>query len=467
MIEYAQLVVAPAHDVAALGFGHEHEVAVERKIIARLAAGADVPHVTAGASEVLVKDGIEALGRILHAVERVVGEGVAHQGRRGDARRLLDRERSFAIGQAVGARWVGDIGRIACIRIGRAVVELVRDRQLPLKSRVAQPETELLVELEAGAQSAAYSARIVARVCRLQLRLVEQVEARGDPVIHEVRLGEAKLDAARALAERGGDADVLAAAKEVLLAHRHFGDKSVHGGVAAGDRELAGELFLHVHQYDHAVGRRAGFIGDLHRLEEVEVLQSPLGPIDEHAIVRIAFVNIELAPDHPIARTAVATNRDAFDVDARPFLDHVGHVDGTGRKVAVAARLDLSEGVAEARELDGDFFERLLHLLGVIDRAFAAPNLGAQHRRVDVAQVRQHVDLAELVLLALVEREGDDETGARAGEQFAAAARAVDIHRCRHDAEIGIAILEIEAAQQLLVGIDPVGIVDILVAQEA
>ena len=44
------------------------------------------------------------------------------------------------------------------------------------------------------------------------------------------------------------------------------------------------------------------------RLEVVEVLQPPLGAVDQHAVVGIAFRDIELAPDHVVARARVAAH---------------------------------------------------------------------------------------------------------------------------------------------------------------
>ena len=66
------------------------------------------------------------------------------------------------------------------------------------------------------------------------------------------------------------------------------------------------------------------------------------------------------------------------------------------------------------------------------------------------------VDLADLVLLALVHDDRD----------AIAARRLVELHIVRDDTEIGIAILEIEAAKQLEIRRDAVRIINVRVLQE-
>ncbi len=77
-----------------------------------------------------------------------------------------------------------------------------------------------------------------------------------------------------------------------------------------------------------AIGRRARLVGDLHGLEVVEVLQAPLGAIDQRAVVGIAFGDVELATDHIVAGAGVAADIDALDVGARALLDHEHDRDG-------------------------------------------------------------------------------------------------------------------------------------------
>src|SRR5207253_620148 len=95
---------------------------------------------------------------------------------------------------------------------------------------------------------------------------------------------------------------------QVALAHAHFGDQPVDRGIAAGNREVAGELLLHVDVEDDAVGGRARLLGDLDALEVIQVLQAPLGAIDQHLVEGVALGDLELAPDHVLAGARVAAN---------------------------------------------------------------------------------------------------------------------------------------------------------------
>ena len=51
------------------------------------------------------------------------------------------------------------------------------------------------------------------------------------------------------------------------------------------------------------------------------LLLPTLGPIDEHAIVRVAFGNIEFAANDIVARPGVAAKIDPLDVRACALLD--------------------------------------------------------------------------------------------------------------------------------------------------
>ena len=234
--------------------------------------------------------------------------------------------------------------------------------------------------------------------------------------------------------------------------------KPSDGRVAAGDRERAGRLILDVDVDDHAVRRRARLVRDADLLEVAEIVQPALGAIDEHLVVGVALADIELAADDVVARAGVAADVDALDVDARAFLDHIADVDGAGRRIAHAGRANLGEGIAAPGHLGGHVGERVLDRLGVVD----LPGRGARRCRRSVSgstspDARIDVDGADPVLLALLDRDGDD----------VAAARGVELRVGRKNAEIGVAVLEVVAADQLLVGGEPVGIVDVGVLEEA
>jgi hypothetical protein len=111
----------------------------------------------------------------------------------------------------------------------------------------------------------------------------------------------------------------------------------------------------------------------------------------------------------------------------------------------------LREGIPFFRGNDGQGLGRLLDSLDVISAPGPANDNGP--KRLD-AQRRKRgldVDITELVLLAFVHGEGDEE----------AAPVAVEIGGSGNDLHVGIAVLQIELAQQLAIEIEAVGIVDV------
>src|SRR5262249_5394191 len=103
---------------------------------------------------------------------------------------------------------------------------------------------------------------------------------------------------------------------------------------------------------------------------------------------------------------------DALDVDAGPFVDDVGNIDGARHRIPVEARLHLGEGITLLRGGDGQGLGRLLHPLYVVGASGATQDDAAQRVDIDRGQRRLHVDHAEFVLLALINGEGDEETAA-------------------------------------------------------
>src|SRR6185312_13127379 len=75
-------------------------------VIAQVGGGAEEVHVAAEASEVLVEFGVEAAGRVLVVVERVVGNRVADQGgqRRTAGQFDTNWQRRFAVLEAIVVR---------------------------------------------------------------------------------------------------------------------------------------------------------------------------------------------------------------------------------------------------------------------------------------------------------------------------------------------------------------------------
>ena len=158
------------------------------------------------------------------------------------------------------------------------------------------------------------------------------------------------------------DASTVAArSQEVALRDRDLPHEAVGGGIAAHDREIAGRLLFDVDVDHHPVGRRTGLVGDLHGLEEIQTLDAPLGAIDQGAIVGIAFRNIELAPDHVVARARIAADVDALDIGPDALIDDEGDADEVVLRVAIAPRTDRRKRISVLGDLDGDVFDRLLN----------------------------------------------------------------------------------------------------------
>ena len=299
--------------------------------------------------------------------------------------------------------------------------------------------------------------RIVGYVRRRQALPREQVDAAGHAVAEQKGLDKRQIDAARILAKAHRRLGELAAAHEVAVGNADLGEETVGGGVAARDGELAGRHFLDVDIDDDPVGCRARLVGDLYRLEIVQVLQPALGAVDQRAIIGIALADIEFAADHVVAGAGIAENIDALDIGARAFLDHENEIDDLLLKVAVAARTHTREGVAVLGRLDRHRLDAPLDQIGVVDTARAELEAAAQRCRIDRAHVRHHVEGADVILAALIDGEGDEE---------ALLVRVVFADR-RDDAHVRIAVFEIEAAQQVAIGFHPVRIVDVGGLQEA
>ncbi len=124
-----------------------------------------------------------------------------------------------------------------------------------------------------------------------------------------------------------------------------------------------------------------------------------------------------------------------------------------GRAVALAGRADLGEGIAGPRDVVGQAGQRLLDVLGVVDVADAGADLAVQILRVEAGQAGIHRHRADRVLLALFDGDRDHPTvGVRTLD---VAGVGVD------DAEVGVALAEVVAPDEVEVVGDPVGIVDV------
>ena len=120
--------------------------------------------------------------------------------------------------------------------------------------------------------------------------------------------------------------------------------------IAGADREFAGRLLDDVDDQDDLVrlGARRG--RDVDRLEETKRFQAPLGALDQHLVEGVAFADVELAADDIVARAGVAADLDALDIGLGALVDRVDDRNRAVLEVAVAARRDLREGIAQAGE---------------------------------------------------------------------------------------------------------------------
>ena len=155
-------------------------------------------------------------------------------------------------------------------------------------------------------------------------------------------------------------------------------------------------------------------------------------------------------------RAGVADDVDALDVDARAFFDLEDDVDGAIVLVAADARADIDEGVALRAGGQRQRIDALVDQFGVVLLAAVEADQLLQIAELNVLQLRVDFDLAEIVLLALFDREGDVETAA-IGREFGDR---------RDHAEIGIALRQVVAAQLLAVERQAVGIVVVVRLQE-
>src|SRR4029077_15030477 len=219
---------------------------------------------------------------------------------------------------------------------------------------------------------------------------------------------------------------------------------------------FAGRLFLNVDIENDTIGRRPRLARYLHALEIREILQAPLGPIDEGPIVGVALGEVEFAPNHVVARAGITADVDAFDVGTLSFVHGEHKVHRSRLRIAGRPRTDRREGKAYLGRLDGHVFDGLLDRFGVVDIAWIGPHPPAQQCGIERPNGRLNFGCSDAILLALFDRVGDHET----------TQDRIVLSDCRDDSYVDIAVLEVEAAQQLAIGFHPVGIVDIASLQE-
>ncbi|MGY4595805.1 hypothetical protein ACVWXL_003551 [Bradyrhizobium sp. GM22.5] len=140
-----------------------------------------------------------------------------------------------------------------------------------------------------------------------------------------------------------------------------------------------------------------------------------------------------------------------------PLVDVEHDRHGVRLEIAVAAGTDHGEGVTATRGLDLHLLDRLLDRFDVVERADIDARIVAHRGGIEVGNAGAEVDRADPVLRALLDLEGNVET---------LLLRIVFGER-GDDLDVGETVLEIEAADQVAVGLDPIGIVDVAAGEEA
>src|SRR5262249_4126177 len=159
----------------------------------------------------------------------------------------------------------------------------------------------------------------------------------------------------------------------------------------------------------------------------------------------------ELATDDIVARARVAKHVDALDIDARPLVGHVGHIDEVSRWIPRCPGPNAGKGDALLGQGKRESLHGLFHQGLVEGRPRGGKQLPAQVAGIDPGEHRFHLDGAELEELALVDDEGDVETRAVA----------IELGARGDDANVGVAALQVELAHELLIQGHPVRVVDV------
>ena len=128
-----------------------------------------------------------------------------------------------------------------------------------------------------------------------------------------------------------------------------------------------------------------------------------------------------------------------------------------GLEIAVATRAHDGEGITAARRLDLHLLDGLFERLDIVESADTHVGEGTERVTVKGRDAGLDLDRSDAILLPLLDLEGDQE---------AFAVRIVFRQRGHH-LHVGEAVLQIEAANQVAIGLDPIRIVDIIATQEA
>ena len=187
------------------------------------------------------------------------------------------------------------------------------------------------------------------------------------------------------------------------------------------------------------------------------MLDALLGAAQLGGVEGVAFDQAELAADDLVQGADVARDVDALDEHARPFADLEDDPDGLVFAVAVDARPDVDERIAEGADGLDQRVDGLVDLVGIVPFAHLQLDHLLEALGLEVAQPRLHPDLAETVACAFFHGEREEEVLAVRGQ----------LGHCGNDTEIGVTVLQVETPQQFAVQGQAVRVVGIVNRKEA
>src|SRR6202167_3974322 len=256
--------LAQTNDVARLAGGAGHPIRRPGMEHAAGYRGADIARISAEAGDIVAELRKPTRGRIARVVALVVKQRLTH--RRGNAitRLFLDVDRS---GRGTAEGTVECRGRVG-VCSGTDVVNAI------FTYRVFQGLAQRIADLITGADVAAHRELAEAGKVLVVALDDEQIEAHRQVAVLEVGIGEADVALLRTERSHRVDAQIVTLAEQVALMNAGVDQRSVGGGEAHAEGEVAGRLFLDIHVDDGLVGRAALDVGDGDLLEGVEVLDT-------------------------------------------------------------------------------------------------------------------------------------------------------------------------------------------------
>ncbi|QTK78743.1 hypothetical protein AT6N2_C0909 [Agrobacterium tumefaciens] len=431
-----QKIVIRRHDMTSLTGQRSDDVILvgQRVVVPRLGIDLVVFGVATETRKFVRQRSLPAFARHVAVIERVVVQGVRN-----------DR---------LGPVTTADQSLIRFCEIG-VVLPVALTVIIDLLVGVFECRRQIFRDRSGDAQCKALFV-VVIEVFALAL-VLEEVEAGSQTVAEEIGLREGQRVRTRIVfTSTSGDTDILTATEEVLFFDRCFEQHAIVLRVARTDTERTRRLIFNVN-HDHDAVRRAAAGGrDIDLREVTQRFETTLCSGNDRLVERIAFGNIEFATDDIVTRAGVTADFDTLDVSALALIDDIGHANGVARHVAVAARRNTSERITFTGNALGNRFHALLNFLGAVASTLTGFNKTLKLGTIDARNGRFDRDVAEVVLLAFVNGDGDG--------VFVLCL--VQDRLGRDDAEVGITVVVVELAQRLFIGAQLVLIVDVLTRQE-